>query len=73
MPYDQIALRKLKAGDYMFKGLKVWQHVATRYCKLKTTYAASTHIADIVMLWFSAPSLTWDSIQMLGDIDRRIG
>lgn len=49
--YDRIAFRRRNAFERMFSRLKDWRRVATRYDKLKATYAAAVYIAAIVIYW----------------------
>ena len=50
-PYDREAYRARNAIERMFSRLKDWRRVATRYDKLKVTYAATIHIAAAIMFW----------------------
>ena len=49
--FDRQAFRSRNAIERMFARLKDWRRVATRYDKLKVTYAAAVHLAATVMFW----------------------
>ena len=50
-PYDRDAFRSRNAIERTFSRLKDWRRVATRYDKLRVNYAATVHLAAIVMFW----------------------
>ena len=50
-PFDDDAYRQRNLIERMFRRLKDWRRIATRYDKLATNFAAAIAIAVVIIWW----------------------
>jgi putative transposase len=50
-PFDDLAYRQRNLIERMFRRLKDWRRIATRYDKLAANFAAAVALAAVIIWW----------------------